>query len=220
MKPKSIHTIIIGRSVPDIVLRCVSNNAKLCEAAGLKYIIHNPIRDYSYICPGLQAEYEKLRILSKYKRSIVCDWDIYFRDVDFQLDDSLYFGESSRGRSDMFLTYNGAGRSFFKLCLDCANTIRQDPAFTFKMSNGVSHKKFPSRHYIHLETRCGLSNIRSDWMSLPEFAREAIEEKCSKLLNYHLSMGDENVGFQAENRQGDVVAGSCSDVGAGFRVRH
>ncbi len=197
MMISEVKTIVVGKTVPEVVLRCFRHNADLFKSAKIPYTIETFTRDMKFSCPGVQGEYEKLRFLSSRSNVLVTDWDIYFLSIPQFAEKGLYFGTwSHNNRSDTFLAFynDEKWKSFFSLYKREIDNIPDDekrlirPGFTMRLSRTIKSFTIPLESYIHLQTNCGMESIRNDYGDLPEQRRLWTERTCLDKLGFTLGV--------------------------------
>ena len=157
----SIATIIIGNSIPDKVLSIIDTNKK-------NFPLFEVLRfdcDDHYSCPGIQAEFMKLFVLSKRSDIVVCDWDVEFTRNDCCLSGTMF---GFRGNiPDMFLTYNNdliAMSVFDNFANEARNRFMASPGFTSILAGRMYRAGlctwYPNDAYIHHGTNMGMSNVK------------------------------------------------------------
>jgi len=191
MPPHAVHTVhtaIIGKSLPDIVGRCIDNNYDVCSKNGIPFDIHFLRRDHEFSSPGIQVEFFKAEFMSRKENmnSIFIDWDVRLINIPQGLfQDYIYFGRwYTKGSKlfDSFVIFPGEFCNRFMVELNERMKKFSKKRFgnffycirDLYGTGGGLIKPFPDECYQHFHTNCGNNSIKNTYTEMSEEFKESI----------------------------------------------
>lgn len=175
MKPTSVHTVIVGDSIPMIVRLTIEHNKEVLINAGIDYSIHQVPRDRkNYPCAGFQAEVLKLSLMGAMSNIVVADWDIWLESIpDLPASKHVFFGFRRADGPDFFICYCNdlMMKPLFTELLKKEKKYRGDsPGFTKifadRLMNQGLVREYPYNTYCHFSTGIGLMNCQNTFANL------------------------------------------------------
>ncbi len=149
----ALHTVIIGKEVPELAKRVMALNEELCARENIPFIVHSLTNMNGFLFTGCAADCEKTKILSTGDEILVMDYDVQILSLASPEGSAPAFGVN-RKRPDGCIVYSGHGnREFFTDLynrLSCnknlyiANVITKDVTL------------IPETYYIHHNAGTGI----------------------------------------------------------------
>lgn len=187
MRPSVIHTAVIGKNLPDIVIHCLSVNKSICEKQNIHFVIHKPQRDYDFPSPGIQIEFMKIDVLRNNYPAMFIDWEVEL----FKIPDLPECGYPYCGRwpetcfPDSFLLFTTSFAScrylqnVYSKMISGSKTIIGSP-YLYLKTDRANLPVYPDKLYNHYHTGCGGKNIVNSIDDLPPETLRDISETAKK----------------------------------------